>query len=411
MFFLFDFDNYFKMIGLAWNEKVPKARYYYLGVLLVGVPIISTFHAICFMLDWIVFPDLRKVEVREPIFMVGHARSGTTLTHRLLSKDSGRFSSFMLYELYFPSLIQKKVIRAIIRFDDEKMGGLLAGQVRAWEEWRYGGMRHMHSMGLTQAEEDDIVLYWSMAAGFWITKMPYMGDLDFYAMNDWPAKKRRRYNDFYRECVRRQLYLNGSDKIHLSKNPMYSGRVASLIEAFPDAKIIVNIRNPYETIPSLLSIMRAGWKQLGWDDEKQAETLKILAEQSWDTYLHPIETLDANPGTRGAIVDYRDLISDPAATLERVYRDLELPMSDEYRETLAGEGKREREHKTRHTYSLEQFGLEADSIRSELGVLFDRFHWEDAGEFDPKNEEPGSDAVASPGAIAAVRSGEGGADE
>ena len=41
MFFLFDFANYFKMIGLAWNEKVPKARYRYLAVLLIGVPITS----------------------------------------------------------------------------------------------------------------------------------------------------------------------------------------------------------------------------------------------------------------------------------------------------------------------------------------------------------------------------------
>ena len=86
------------------------------------------------------------------------------------------------------------------------------------------------------AEEDDIVLYWSMAAGFWITKMPYMGDLDFYYMNDWPARKRRRYNDFYRECVKRQLYLNGADKVHLSKNPTFSGKIESLIETFPDAR-------------------------------------------------------------------------------------------------------------------------------------------------------------------------------
>jgi hypothetical protein len=391
MFFLFDFGNYLKMIRLAWNEKVPKARFYYLAVLLIGVPIISTFHAICFFLDGFLYPGLKSVEVREPIFMVGHARSGTTLTHRLLSQDSGRFSSFRLYELYFPSHLQKKVIRAIARFDEEKMRGLLVGQVRAWEEWRYGKMRHMHNMGLTEPEEDDIALYWSMAAGFWITKMPYMGELDFYAMNDWPASKRRRYNDFYRECVRRQLYLNGPEKIHLSKNPMYSGRVASLIEAFPDAKIIVNVRNPYETIPSLLSIMRAGWKQLGWDAAKQAETLKILTDQSWHTYLHPIETLDANPTTLGAIVDYRDLISDPAATIERIYADLDLPLSDEYRETLAGEGKRERKHKTRHTYSLEQFGLEAGAIRTELGVLFDRFLWDDPEEPDEGPE----DAVAS----------------
>jgi len=186
MWFYFDFDNYFRMIRLAWNEKVPKARYYYLAVLLLWVPIVAVFHAICFALDVVVHPDLRRVEVREPVFMVGHARSGTTLTHRLLSKDEGRFSSFQLYELYFPSLIQKQAIRAIARWDAEKLRGLLAGQVRAWEEWRYGQSRHIHSMSLTEPEEDDIVLYYSMAAGFWITKMPYMGDLDFYHMNDWP---------------------------------------------------------------------------------------------------------------------------------------------------------------------------------------------------------------------------------
>ena len=376
MFFYFDFGNYFKMIRLAWREKVPKARYYYLAVLLLWVPVVSTFHAICFALDGLLYPDLKKVEVREPVFMVGHARSGTTLTHRLLGKDEGRFSSFLLYELYFPSLIQKKVIRAIIRWDAEKLRGLLAGQVRAWEDWRYGRYRHMHSMGLTEPEEDDIVLYYSMAAGFWITKMPYMGDLDFYRMNEWPERKRRRYNDMYRECIRRQLYLNGPEKTHLSKNPMYSGRVASLLEAFPDARIIVNVRDPNETIPSLLKLMRAGWKELGWDPERQKACLKILAEQSWHTYLHPIEFLDAHPEVPGSIVDYRDLISEPAATIEKIYRDLGWTMSDAYREILAGEGKRAQDHKTRHTYSLEEFGLEADAIRTELASLFERFQWE-----------------------------------
>lgn len=374
--FFFDISNYFKMVGLAWNEKVPKARRYYLVVLLIGVPIISTFHAVCFFLDRLFYPDLQKVSVDSPIFMVGHARSGTTLTHRLLSSDRGRFSSFLLYELYFPSLIQKKIIRRIARHDAEHWRGFLAGQVKAWEDWRYGPMRHMHEMGLTEPEEDDIVLYWSMAAGFWITKMPYMGDLDFYYMNDWSARKRRRYNDFYRECVKRQLYLNGRDKIHLSKNPMYSGRVASLHEAFPDARFIVNVRDPNETIPSLLKLVKAGWKQLGWDPERQTRCLKILADQSWHTYKHPLEFLAAHPEVKGAVVDYRDLTSDPAATIEKLYQDLGLPMSSEYREWLAGQAKREREHKTRHTYSLEEFGLEAEAIRKNLAPLFERFGWD-----------------------------------
>ena len=274
MIFYFDFANYFKMIRLAWNEKAPKARYYYLAVLCVAVPVVSSFHAVCFFLDAILFPGLRKVAVREPVFMVGHARSGTTLTHRLMSKDAGRFSSFLLYECYFPSLLQKKLIRLGIGCDRRFLGGFFAKRVSAWEERRYGAHRHMHEMGLTIPEEDDIVLFYSLASGFWITKMPYMGDLDFYHMNDWSEAKRRRTNDFYRECVRRQLYLNGPDKIHLAKNPLWAGRVASLIAAFPDARFVVNVRDPRDTIPSLLKLVRAGWKQLGWEEARQQRCLQ-----------------------------------------------------------------------------------------------------------------------------------------
>ena len=36
-------------------------------------------------------------------------------------------------------------------------------------------------------------------------------------------KKRRRWLHHYRECVKRQLLLNGGERIHLSKNPLMSG--------------------------------------------------------------------------------------------------------------------------------------------------------------------------------------------
>ena len=145
------------------------------------------------------------------------------------------------------------------------------------------------------------------------------------------------------------------------------------------ARIVYLARNPEETIPSLLKLMRGGWKALGWDEAKQQKTLQILVDQSFHTYMHPIEALDAHPEIRGAVVDYRDLTADPAATIEGVYRDLELPMTDAFREELSKQGKRARDHKTDHEYSLEEFGLEADVIRERLGVLFDRFGWDEAG--------------------------------
>jgi len=36
-------------------------------------------------------PGTAQVEVRTPVFIVGHARSGTTLRHRLMSEDHERF--------------------------------------------------------------------------------------------------------------------------------------------------------------------------------------------------------------------------------------------------------------------------------------------------------------------------------
>jgi hypothetical protein len=374
--FYFDFGNYFKMVRLAWNERAPKARAYYLAVLLIAVPIVSSFHAICFALDRLFVPGLVNVEVKDPIFMVGHARSGTTLTHRLMTEDAGRFSFFRLWECYFPSLLQKKIIRAGIELDERVLGGFLARRMAKFEEWRYGKGRHIHEMGLAVPEEDDIALYYSMASGFWITKMPYMEDLDFYRMNDWPESKRSHYNNFYRELVKRQLYLNGPEKTHLAKNPLWAGRVASLIEAFPDAKFVVNMRDPRETIPSLLKLLSTGWKALGWDPERQKRCLEVMVETSFDSYTHPLEVLDANPQARSAVVDYRELTTDSAAAIERLYRDLGLPLTDAYRTFLARQGKREKKHSTRHRYSLEEFGLEHDAIRASLGPLFDRFQWE-----------------------------------
>ncbi len=198
-------------------------------------------------------------------------------------------------------------------------------------------------------------------------------------MNDWPESKRRKYNEFYRECVRRQLYLNGPEKTHMAKNPLWAGRVASLLEFFPDARFVVNVRDPRETIPSLLKLVRGGWKQLGWDDARQQRCLQILANQSWHSYRHPLETLEAHSETKAAIVDYRELTCDPAATIEKIYNELGLPLSDTFRKQLSSQGKRERKRKAGHSYSLEEFGLESDVIRNQLGDLFERFHWDEDG--------------------------------
>jgi hypothetical protein len=378
MWYYFDFPIYLRMLRLAWRERNPKNRRKLLCRLLVTLPAVATFHAACFFLDWVLFPGLRRTEVRTPVFIIGHARSGTTLLHRLMGKDTTRFSAFTYYELFFPSLLQKKLIRLGARLDRRFLGGAIEKRVKQWEERKFGPTNHIHYQSLTEYEEDDFVLTYSCASGYWIVLLPYMGELDFYHVDRHPERRRHRLMAFYKECVRRQLYLNGFEKMHLSKNPTFAGRVESLIETFPDARIVVPFRNPDETIPSLLKLMKISWSMRKWSEAEMKSSLRVLAEQSYHTYRYPLEVLARHPETRHAIVDYAELVAEPKRVIERVYAELGFAVTPELEQVLVAEQKRARKHESAHEYSLEEFGLSSDEIRTELAELFERFGWDDA---------------------------------
>jgi hypothetical protein len=241
---------------------------------------------------------------------------------------------------------------------------------------RLAAAQEMHRTGLTEPEEDDFVLTFSMASGFWIVMAPYMGDLDFYYVDERSPRARRRLMSFYKECVRRQLYANGGDRIHLSKNPTFCGRVESLLETFPDARFVVLLRDPSDTIPSLLKLLQQTWRYAGWDEASIQRSLRVLADQSFHAYHHPLDVLARHPEVPQAVVDYRDLVAAPKATVVDVYRRLGLDVSAEFDRILDEQERRARAHETTYRYSLEEFGLARDEIRTRLADLFARYGWD-----------------------------------
>ncbi len=379
MLFHFDFATWARMLRLALGEKRGSLRAWLLFRLLVWVPLVASFHAICFFLDGLLFPRLHRVEVRAPVFLVGHARSGTTLLHRLMSLDGERFCSNRMIELYFPSLLQKKAIRALGAFDRRFLGKRLARRVRAWEERRYRATRDIHAMGLFKAEEDDLLFYYSCASGFWMTKVPYLGKLDFYYVDRWPERKRRRLMRFYRHCIQRQLYLDGPQKTYTSKSPVFAGRVAALLEEFPDARFGITMRDPNETIPSLLKLLETSYRLYGVDPGDARRALGVQVEISLDTYQHPLAVLALHPETKRAAVDYAELTGAPRRAVEKMYAALGFDVTPEFAAVLAAEDARARKHETSHRYSLAEFGLSAEMLRERLGALYAEFGWKEPG--------------------------------
>lgn len=377
--FHFDVGNYVTMLRLVRAETDKRRRRKLLAAFVVGVPVMAAVHAICFALDPLLFPSLRRTEVGEPVFCVGHARSGTTYLHRLMAQDD-QFSVVLMYEMFFPSLLEKRLLRLVWAADERLFGKRLRHRIDAVEERTFAETNDMHRTGFFAAEEDDFLLTWSLASGFWIVLFPYLGQLDFYHVDAWSDRKRRRLMSFYKECVRRQLALTGR-RTHLSKNPTFCGRVEALIEIFPDAKFIVPMRNPYETIPSLLKMLQTTWQLQGRDERLIRDSMRILADQSFDSYCHPLEVLARHPEIRSCVVDYRELVGQPAATMARVYDELELDLPP--RVAAAISASRGQGHETTHRYSLDEFGLDPQAIHLRLAALFDRFGWSIEGEGEP----------------------------
>lgn len=370
----FDVDYYWRVLRYVWRQRHWRGRRRMLFRLLVLTPPLTLFHSLCFLLDYVFFPRLWFQSVKTPVFIVGHGRSGTTLMHRLMSADGDRFSYFLYWETFFPSLLQKKLIRGLGWLDAKLLGHFFLRRLQAWDEKTFGPFRAMHDMSLWNSEEDQFVMRAAFVTQQWATDMPVLDVIDLFHVDQMP-NKRRRWMRHYRECVKRQLLLNGGDKIHLSKNPVMSGWVESIIQTFPDARIVVLMRDPVQCIPSLLKLVEKSWTYQGWSRADYQSSLDTLRDLSFETFRNPAEKLQQYPQVPQCVVDYRELTSQPRETVHQVYQQLKLELSPAFDDYLQAQAEREKNHLSRFEYSLGDYALSNEQIETELAGFYERYQW------------------------------------
>lgn len=373
----FDYDYWWRVVRHVWGLRGWDGRTRMLLRLVVLVPLLSLFHGICFLLDYLLFWRLWSQRVEQPVFIVGHGRSGTTLMHRLMSADAERFSYFLYWEMFFPSLLQKKVIRGLGWLDSRLLRGFLHRKLKSWDDKTFGPYRHMHYMSLWSAEEDCFAMGAAFVTQQWSLEIPMMDVVDFFHVDQMPIK-RKRWLHHYRELVKRQLLLNGGDRIHLAKNPVMSGWVDALIGEFPDARIVVMMRDPGECIPSCLKLVELTWKGRGWKPSDYERSLDILTDISFEHFDNPRRVLAAHPETPSIVVDYRELTSAPRETLHAVYQALGMSVTAEFDRWLQAQAEKEKKHHSKFEYSLGEYRLTPAEIRQRLERFYDLYQWHTA---------------------------------
>jgi len=188
-----------------------------------------------------------------------------------------------------------------------------------------------------------------------------------------PEKSRKKLMADYKSCLQRHLYATGPDKILLQKVALIAGRIESIYEVLPDMRIVHLVRNPYESIPSLISMFEVTWKSLAPHACKDGRACRELADMICDYYLHLHEVEKNIPPDRLLKVRYTDLVADPRATVHTIYNDFGLTMRSDYDNLLSLEMNRARKYKSKHHYSLDQYGLTREMIYQRLQPIFEEY--------------------------------------
>ncbi|MEA2071680.1 MAG: sulfotransferase [Asgard group archaeon] len=249
---------------------------------------------------------------QDPIFIIGHWRSGTTFMHYLFAQDDskGLVSNVEVYAphffLAFPRISRKLIEVSLPEtrpMDKIKINADLPGE----EE---------HSLGAY----DKYGFFHSMIFPRNFEQYAKYKSFDNASPKDLQRWKRR-YQFFIKKVA---LKKSNRDKRLVLKNPANTYRVKHLIEMYPNAKFIHLYRNPYEVYASTIKFHNDTCEVFAlqtWDMDELKENVLDLYQQLYVNFDEKIEIVSED---NWVDVRYEDFIENPLRILKRVYSSLNL---------------------------------------------------------------------------------------
>lgn len=330
--------------------------------LLPVILMILLIHRMALILDVILFPHLKNVEINKPLFIVGLPRSGTTTVHRMMASHSEQFTSMPLWELIFaPALCQKYLFWGGYKID-AAMGGPIWKLLGWLQDRLISSFDDIHPTRLTDPEEDYLGLLPFDGCFLRFLMFPYAKST--WAIGDFsslPTAKKQRLLTAYRSIVKRHLAFRGDELRLLSKNPSFTTWVSDLADEFPDAEFIGTHRDLARVVPSQLSSINGGLQLFG-HTSKDPWIIGQFSGLLTD-YSERLTAYRNSLGTRYADVDFQVLVSSPERVIEDIYQKFQIPPRNENDSVVLRRLlKASRSYKSKHAYSLNEFGLQSNDV-------------------------------------------------
>jgi omega-hydroxy-beta-dihydromenaquinone-9 sulfotransferase len=253
---------------------------------------------------------IERTEIKDdPIFVIGHWRSGTTLLHELLVLDA-RHSFPDTYACFAPNHFL-----------------VSAWWMKPWLKFLLPANRGMDNMaaGWDHPQEDEFALCNMGVPSPYLTSVfpnrppQYPEYLDMRGVSAADVAGWKRAFLWFLKCVTLQ-----NPKRIVLKSPPHTSRIRTLLEMFPKAKFVHIIRDPYVIFPSTVNL----WRRLYRDQGLQVPKYEGLNEHVFETFTRMYETFERDRGLIGSgqfcEIRYEELVASPIAQMQKVYEELEL---------------------------------------------------------------------------------------
>jgi hypothetical protein len=377
---IFSYKTYFHLLwrtffaGGNTQARLTPRRFVTMLFFTTALFTLQTIHWLSFLADEIFFRGYKTIDIRQPLFILGVPRSGTTFLHRLLSRDDKKFTTLTLWEVILaPTITERKIVLGLSKLDGF-FGNPMKGLIGWIERSIFANLGDIHKISLSDPEEDYFTLFPIYACFLMILPFPFPEELGHLAFFDdqTPKADKERIMAFYKTCLQRHLYVRGADKTLLSKNVSFSPMIMSLNRAFPDCRIIGTVREPLFAIASHISSMMEG--ALLFDNNLQDDsfTNQMVDIQQY-AYGQLMEVLPMLPVHRQTTVKMEDLQSNLYETVKTIYRRFDYEMTPAFDDYLRSQDQTQKAYKSRHRYDLADYDLSAEDIFNRFAKAYHLF--------------------------------------
>src|SRR6266404_5895818 len=303
------------------------------------------------------YPSIARQEIREPLFIVGLPRSGTTVLHTLLALDPEHRVP-LTWEVMTPSPPTH---------DNEKRRIQRAISSCNSFNWLAPTFRQVHPVG-AELPQECVSL---MAPTFMSDQFDAMYYVPSYRAWFFHQDLRPAY-EYHRRFLQ-HLQVRRSARRWVLKAPTHMFALPILLDVYPDALFVQTHRAPLDamaSVSSLITILRRVFS-----DEVDPLVVCREAIQYWsetlDTFLQERNRLSRK---RICDVNYIEVCRDPIAAVRRIYEHFGWLLSAEaaqrMRLVLAS---LPQDQYGRHRYNLSQFGFDAGESARAFAAYCEQF--------------------------------------